>query len=70
MGAGRLKTSNVDRGFGFIADHGGADMSLHINELKTAEIDSDRIELGDRLPFETIGSRDEKSKARHARMAR
>ena len=70
MGAGGLKMWNADRGFGFIADRGGADTSLHINELKTAGIDSDGIKIGDRLPFETISSHDRKAKARHMRLAR
>ena len=70
MGAGGLKMWNADRGFGFIADRGGADTSSPINEMKTAGIDPDGIKIGDRLPFETISSRDEKAKARHVRMAR
>lgn len=44
MGAGKLKMWNADRGFGFIKDDtGGPDMFLHINELKAAGIDPDRI---------------------------
>ena len=70
MGAGGLKMWNADRGFGFIADRGGAGTSLHIDELKTAGIDSVGIKIGDRLTFETIGSRDGKTKASRVRMAR
>ena len=58
MAAGKLKMWNADRGFGFIADDaGGPDMFLHINELKTAGIDPDRIKIGERLTFETTSRR-------------
>jgi CspA family cold shock protein len=54
MDAGKLKMWNADRGFGFIADDAGnPDMFLHINELRTAGIDPDRIKIGERLSFET-----------------
>ena len=70
MGAGKLKMWNADRGFGFIADDtGGPDMFLHINELKTAGIDPDRIKIGERLTFETTSTRDGKTKAWNVRMA-
>ena len=70
MGAGKLKMWNADRGFGFIADDaGGPDMFLHINELKTAGIDLDRIKIGERLTFETTSTRDGKTKACDVRMA-
>ena len=61
---------NAARGFGFIADDaGGPDMFLHINELKTAGIDPDRIKIGERLTFETTSTRDGKTKACNVRMA-
>jgi hypothetical protein len=45
MGAGKLKMWNADRGFGFIKDDaGGPDMFLHINELKSAGIDSPKCQ--------------------------
>jgi cold shock protein len=70
MGAGKLKMWNADRGFGFIADDaGGPDMFLHINELKTAGIDPDRIKIGERLTFETASTRDGKTKASSVRLA-
>jgi cold shock protein len=70
MAAGKLKMWNADRGFGFIADDaGGPDMFLHINELKTAGIDPDRIKIGERLSFETTSTRDGKTKACNVRMA-
>jgi CspA family cold shock protein len=69
MGAGKLKMWNADRGFGFIADDaGGPDMFLHINELKIARIDVDKIRVGDRLTFETASTRDGKIKASNVRM--
>ena len=69
MAAGKLKMWNADRGFGFIKDdNGGPDMFLHINELKTAGIDSDKIKIGDRLTFETASTRDGKTKASNVRM--
>jgi CspA family cold shock protein len=70
MGAGKLKMWKADRGYGFIADDaGGPDMFLHINELKTAGIDPDRIKIGERLTFETTSTRDGKTKACDVRMA-
>jgi CspA family cold shock protein len=63
MAAGKLKMWNADRGFGFIADDaGGPDMFLHVNELKSAGIDPDRIRIGDRLTFDTDRTRDGKTK--------
>ena len=65
-----MKMWNADRGFGFIADDAdGPDMFLHINELKTAGIDPDRIKVGDRLAFETTTTRDGKTKASNVRTA-
>jgi cold shock protein len=70
MSAGKLKMWNPDRGFGFIAvDGGGPDMFLHINDLKSAGVDPDRIRVGDRLTFETASTRDGKTKASDVRMA-
>jgi cold shock protein len=70
MSAGKLKMWNADRGFGFIAvDGGGPDMFLHINDLKSAGIDPDKIRVGDRLTFETASTRDGKTKASDVRMA-
>ena len=70
MGAGKLKMWNPDRGFGFIAvDGGGPDMFLHINDLKSAGIDPDKIRVGDRLTFETASTREGKKKAGNVRMA-
>ena len=70
MAAGKLKTWNADRGFGFIKDdNGGPDMFLHINELKAAGIDPDQIKVGDRLSFETASTRDGKMKASNVRKA-
>jgi cold shock protein len=70
MGAGKLKMWNPDRGFGFIAvDGGGPDMFLHINDLKSAGIDPDKIRVGDRLTFETASTRDGKTKASDVRTA-
>ena len=70
MAAGKLKTWNSDRGFGFIKDdNGGPDMFLHINELKAAGIDPDQIKVGDRLSFETASTRDGKMKASNVRKA-
>jgi cold shock protein len=70
MSAGKLKMWNADRGFGFIAvDGGGPDMFLHINDLKSAGIDPDKIKVGDRLTFETASTRDGKTKASDVRMA-
>jgi cold shock protein len=70
MSAGKLKMWNADRGFGFIAvDGGGPDMFLHINDLKSAGIDPDKIRVGDRLTFETASTRDSKTKAGNVRMA-
>ena len=61
---------NADRGFGFIADDaGGQNMFLHINELKAAGIDPDRIRIGDRLTFETTSTRDGKTMASNVGMA-
>jgi cold shock protein len=55
MAVGKLKMWNADRGFGFIKDdNGGPDTFLHINELKAAGIDPDRMKVGDRLSFETV----------------
>jgi cold shock protein len=70
MSAGKLKMWNADRGFGFIAvDGGGPDMFLHVNDLRTAGIDPDKIRVGDRLTFETASTRDGKTKASNVRMA-
>jgi cold shock protein len=70
MATGKLKMWNADRGFGFIADDaGGADMFLHINELKTAGIDPDMLKVGDRLTFEATSTRDGKTKAANVRIA-
>jgi CspA family cold shock protein len=70
LGAGKLKMWNADRGFGFIVDDaGGPDMFLHINELKTAGIDPDRIRVGDRLTFEANDMRDGKTKTSNVRIA-
>jgi len=70
MAAGKLKMWNADRGFGFIKDeNGGPDTFLHINELKAAGIDPDRIKVGDRLTFETASTRDGRTKASNVRMA-
>jgi CspA family cold shock protein len=70
MSAGKLKMWNADRGFGFIAvDGGGPDMFLHINDLRSAGIDPDKIKVGDRLTFETASTRDGKTKASDVRMA-
>jgi CspA family cold shock protein len=70
MSAGKLRMWNADRGFGFIAvDGGGPDMFLHINDLKSAGIDPDKIRVGDRLTFETASTRDGKTKASDVRMA-
>ena len=44
-------------------------MFLHINELKAAGIDPDRIKIGERLTFETTSTRDGKTKACDVRMA-
>jgi CspA family cold shock protein len=71
MAAGKLKMWNSTRGFGFIADDaGGPDMFLHVNELKSAGIDPDRIRIGDRLTFDTDRTRDGKTKASNVRVAR
>jgi CspA family cold shock protein len=57
MPAGTLKTWNADRGFGFIAvDGGGADLFLHVSDLKAAGIDPESIKVGDRLTFETAST--------------
>jgi CspA family cold shock protein len=70
MGAGKLKMWKADRGFGFIADDaGGSDMFLHINDLKTAGIDPDKIKVGDRFTFDTASTRDGKTKASNVRLA-
>jgi CspA family cold shock protein len=70
MGTGKLKMWNADRGFGFIADDaGGPDMFLHINELKIAGIDLDRLKVGERLSFEITSIRDGNTKASNVRMA-
>jgi len=70
MSAGKLKMWNADRGFGFIAvDGGGPDMFLHVNDLRTAGIDPDKIRVGDRLTFETASTRDGKTKASNVRVA-
>ena len=70
MAAGKLKMWNADRGFGFIAiDAGGPDMFLHINELKVAGIDPERLKVGARLTFDTTTTRDGKTKASNVRMA-
>jgi cold shock CspA family protein len=59
---------NADRGFGFIAvDGGGPDTFLHINDLKSARIDPDKIRVGDRLTFETASTRDGETKASDVR---
>src|SRR5216683_1232427 len=64
MAAGKLKMWNSTRGFGFIADDsGGPDMFLHVNDLKSAGIDPDKIKVGDRLTFDTASTRDGKMKA-------
>ena len=70
MAAGKLKMWNSARGFGFIADDsGGPDMFLHVNELKSAGIDPDKIKVGDRLNFDTASTRDGKMKASNVRIA-
>ena len=70
MAAGKLKMGNSTRGFGFIADDsGGPDMFLHVNDLKSAGIDPDRIKVGDRLTFDTASTRDGKMKASNVRIA-
>ena len=70
MAAGKLKMWNSTRGFGFIADDtGGPDMFLHVNELKSAGIDPDKIKVGDRLTFDTASTRDGKMKASNVRIA-
>jgi cold shock protein len=70
MAAGKLKMWNADRGFGFIAiDAGGPDMFLHINELKVAGLDPERLKVGDRLTFDTAATRDGKTKASNVRLA-
>jgi cold shock protein len=70
MAAGKLKMWNADRGFGFIKDdNGGPDVFLHVNEMKAAGIDEDRIKVGDRLTFETTSTRDGRTKASNVRMA-
>ena len=45
------------------------DMFLHVNELKSAGIDPDRIKIGDRLTFDTERTRDGKTKASNVRVA-
>jgi CspA family cold shock protein len=70
MAAGKLKMWNSTRGFGFIADDtGGPDMFLHVNELKSAGIDPDKIKVGDRLTFDTASTRDGKMKASNVQIA-
>jgi cold shock protein len=70
MPAGTLKWWNADRGFGFIAvDGGGADLFLHVSDLKAAGIDPESIKIGDRLTFETASTREGKKKAGNVRMA-
>jgi cold shock protein len=68
VAAGKLKTWNADRGFGFIAvDGGGQDMFLHVSDLRAAGIDPESIKIGDRLTFETASTRDGKTKASNVR---
>jgi cold shock protein len=70
LAASKLKMWNADRGFGFIGvDGGGPDMFLHISELQAAGIDPDSIKVGERLTFETAGTRDGKTKASNVRRA-
>jgi cold shock protein len=70
LAAGKLKMWNADRGFGFIKDDaGGSDVFLHVNEVKAAGIEEDRIKVGDRLSFETTSTRDGRTKASNVRMA-
>ena len=70
MPAGTLKTWNAGRGFGFIAvDGAGADLFLHISDLKASGIDPDGIRIGDRLTFETVTARKGGMKASNVRRA-
>ena len=70
MPSGVLKTWNADRGFGFIAvDGAGADLFLHISDLKASGIDPDGIRIGDHLTFETVRARKGGMKASSVRRA-
>ena len=49
--------------------HTGADLFLHISDLKASGIDPDGIRIGDRLTFETVTARKGGMKASNVRRA-
>jgi CspA family cold shock protein len=68
MGTGTLKSWNAERGFGFIVEeNGGADILLHIRVLKFADIDPDKLIVGERLIFEVENARNGRIRASNAR---
>jgi CspA family cold shock protein len=68
MATGTLKSWNAERGFGFIVEeNGGPDIFLHIRVLKFADIDPDKLIVGERLIFEVKNARNGKIRASNVR---
>jgi hypothetical protein len=62
VGAGKLKMWNANRASDLSQTTPAVRICfLHINELKTAGLDPDRIRVGDRLTFEAADTRDGKN---------
>jgi cold shock protein len=58
---GTVKWFNSEKGFGFIATDGGADVFVHYSAI---QMDGFRtLEEGDRVEFETTAGRDGRSQA-------
>ena len=61
MAQGTVKWFNSEKGFGFIATDGGADVFVHYSAI---QMDGFRtLEEGDRVEFETTAGRDGRSQS-------
>jgi CspA family cold shock protein len=58
---GTVKWFNAEKGFGFIATDGGADVFVHYSAIQMDGFRS--LEEGDRVEFETTAGRDGRSQA-------
>lgn len=68
---GVLKSWDMLRGFGFIADgSGGPDMFLHITEVNAAGIDARSLAVGDRLTYEFHPTADRRRRALRPRLVK